>query len=210
MTRRAYLPAVASAISFRRTSTTRRSRSSGSGCSGVKRIVVGSLLAYPAAQIETALAATARQLVTVEGGEGVLTTIWHTYGIIERYTQGEIDAVYIVSNEFKSILAPRIMVHKILPIEPAAGMDMVALRKQYGRRLALLGGIDKHVLRRSKEGIRRELERDHPEGRVTPQMLELGQDPGELREMVAGLLKDVVGLAVAEVSPPLLTAMWRS
>ena len=37
-------------------------------------------------------------------------------------------------------------------------MDMVALRKQYGRRLALLGGIDKHVLRRSQEEIRRELE----------------------------------------------------
>jgi uroporphyrinogen-III decarboxylase len=44
------------------------------------------------------------------------------------------------------------------PAEPAAGMDIVALRKQYGTRLALLGGIDKHVLRRSKEEIRRELE----------------------------------------------------
>ncbi len=44
------------------------------------------------------------------------------------------------------------------PFEPAAGMDMVAVRKQYGNRLAILGGIDKHVLRRSKAEIDRELE----------------------------------------------------
>ncbi len=49
-------------------------------------------------------------------------------------------------------------VNAMHPMEPAAGMDIVAVRKQYGRRLALLGGIDKHVLRRSREEIRRELE----------------------------------------------------
>ena len=43
-------------------------------------------------------------------------------------------------------------------MEPAAGMDIVKVRNQYGRRLAVLGGIDKHVLRRSREEIRRELE----------------------------------------------------
>ncbi|HUU58252.1 MAG TPA: uroporphyrinogen decarboxylase family protein [Phycisphaerae bacterium] len=46
----------------------------------------------------------------------------------------------------------------IIPMEPAAGMDVVRLRKKYGRRLAMQGGIDKHVLRRSKPEIRRELE----------------------------------------------------
>lgn len=44
------------------------------------------------------------------------------------------------------------------PMEPAAGMDVVELRKKYGNRLALKGGIDKHVLRQSKEDIRKELE----------------------------------------------------
>ena len=44
------------------------------------------------------------------------------------------------------------------PMEPAAGMDVVALRKGYGERLAMLGGIDKHVLRQDKAAIRRELE----------------------------------------------------
>ena len=37
-------------------------------------------------------------------------------------------------------------------------MDIVAVRQQYGSRLALLGGIDKFVLGRGPEEIRRELE----------------------------------------------------
>jgi len=44
------------------------------------------------------------------------------------------------------------------PMEPAAGMDVVRLRKQYDTRLAMLGGIDKHVVRRSRKEIRAELE----------------------------------------------------
>lgn len=44
------------------------------------------------------------------------------------------------------------------PAEPAAGMDIVALRKQYGERLAFKGGIDKHVLRQGRTAIRNELE----------------------------------------------------
>lgn len=49
-------------------------------------------------------------------------------------------------------------VNVMFPCEPAAGMDIVALRKQYGHRLAFIGGIDKHVLRRSLEEIVAELE----------------------------------------------------
>ncbi len=37
--------------------------------------------------------------------------------IIERYTKGEIDAVYIVFNEFKSVIAQRLVVSRVLPIE---------------------------------------------------------------------------------------------
>jgi len=43
------------------------------------------------------------------------------------------------------------------PMEPAAGMDIVELRKQYGTRLAIRGGIDKHVLREGTDAIRKEL-----------------------------------------------------
>ncbi|MBI3959537.1 MAG: hypothetical protein HY328_12080 [Chloroflexi bacterium] len=44
------------------------------------------------------------------------------------------------------------------PIEPASHMDIVALRAKYGERLAFYGGIDKHVLRGSREEIVAELE----------------------------------------------------
>jgi uroporphyrinogen-III decarboxylase len=48
--------------------------------------------------------------------------------------------------------------NQMYPMEPAAGMDIVEVRKKYGNKLVLKGGIDKHVLRMSKEDIRRELE----------------------------------------------------
>ena len=44
------------------------------------------------------------------------------------------------------------------PLEPAAGMDIVRLRERYGKRLAFYGGIDKHVIRKSREDIVAELE----------------------------------------------------
>ena len=44
------------------------------------------------------------------------------------------------------------------PCEPVGGMDMVQLRQKYGKKLYFKGGIDKHVLRKDKESIRKELE----------------------------------------------------
>ena len=44
------------------------------------------------------------------------------------------------------------------PMEAAADMDIVALRKKYGQRLAMKGGIDKFAVKAGKEAIRAELE----------------------------------------------------
>jgi hypothetical protein len=49
-------------------------------------------------------------------------------------------------------------VNLLFPMEPAANMDMVRVRQEYGTRLAMMGGIDKHVLRREPEEITAELE----------------------------------------------------
>jgi uroporphyrinogen-III decarboxylase len=49
-------------------------------------------------------------------------------------------------------------VNVFYPCEPAADMDIVELRRKYGRKIAMIGGIDKHVLRRSKGEILKELE----------------------------------------------------
>ncbi len=46
----------------------------------------------------------------------------------------------------------------IYPMEPAAGMDVVALRERYSERLGMKGGIDKFVLMRDRSAIDAELE----------------------------------------------------
>jgi hypothetical protein len=49
-------------------------------------IAVASAIDYPGLQLKTATIATARQLISVRTGEGVLNSIWHTYGTIRRFT----------------------------------------------------------------------------------------------------------------------------
>ena len=44
--------------------------------------------------------------------------------LIRRYTHGEIDAVYLVFNEFKSVIAQRLVVERILPIEQIGDPDI--------------------------------------------------------------------------------------
>ncbi|MFP4377046.1 MAG: hypothetical protein ACLFP4_08385 [Spirochaetales bacterium] len=48
-------------------------------------------------------------------------------------------------------------VNSVLPNEPAAGMDIVALREKYGSALKLVGGLDKFAVRESTAAIDREL-----------------------------------------------------
>jgi hypothetical protein len=59
----------------------------------MRTIVLGSLREYPALQATAAMRAAARQLVQVGSGEGVLATMWHTYGIVERYTPSVVPAM---------------------------------------------------------------------------------------------------------------------
>ena len=53
-------------------------------------------------------------------------------------------------------------VNVMYPMEPAAGMDIVEVRRAYGTKLAFWGGIDKHVIRRGPEEIEAELEYKTP------------------------------------------------
>jgi hypothetical protein len=52
----------------------------------MEHIALNSIASYPALQIKMAAVATARQLIDVHTGEGVVNTIWHTYAIIEQRT----------------------------------------------------------------------------------------------------------------------------
>jgi F-type H+-transporting ATPase subunit gamma len=104
---------------------------------------------YPAANIQTrSLAETEESLDTrPESGEraaeiqitgehvGVLGKLQFTQarriaeGVIERYKREEIDAVYVVFNEFKSVIAQRLVVEQILPIE-TIGEPVVRLSEE--------------------------------------------------------------------------------
>jgi hypothetical protein len=46
----------------------------------------------------------------------------------------------------------------MFPCEPAAGMDAVEVRKTYGQRLGIVGGLDKFALLKGRQAIRAELE----------------------------------------------------
>jgi F-type H+-transporting ATPase subunit gamma len=46
--------------------------------------------------------------------------------IVERYTDSEIDSVYLVYNEFKSVIAQRVVVEKLLPIRKLGSHEITA------------------------------------------------------------------------------------
>jgi F-type H+-transporting ATPase subunit gamma len=48
------------------------------------------------------------------------------YSIIARYERAEIDAVYIVYNEFKSVISQRVVVEKLLPIRKLGSQEITA------------------------------------------------------------------------------------
>ncbi|MDE3103645.1 MAG: F0F1 ATP synthase subunit gamma [Acidobacteriota bacterium] len=67
--------------------------------------------------------------------------------VIERYEREEIDAVYVVYNEFKSVIAQRLVVEKLLPIrklgthEITAAEEMTEEEREAAGRAALSSGV---------------------------------------------------------------------
>jgi F-type H+-transporting ATPase subunit gamma len=61
---------------------------------------------------------------------GVLGKVDHNFadtlgqGVIARYCRGEIDAVYILFNEFKSVIAQRLVAERLLPIKEIGEVDV--------------------------------------------------------------------------------------
>jgi len=68
--------------------------------------------------------------------------------IIERYTDEQIDAVYIIYNEFKSVIAQRLVVDRILPVgeigkdEHAQAEEVTDEEKQRRAQAAQSAGVD--------------------------------------------------------------------
>ena len=73
------------------------------------------------------------------------------HSIIERYTRAEIDSVYVVYNEFKSVIAQRVVVEKLLPIrklgspEITVAEEMTEEQKEAAGHAARTAGVSVNV-----------------------------------------------------------------
>jgi len=78
---------------------------------------------YRSAEARTVDSQQAAEITIVGEQIGVLNKVEYSLAgaaaerIIERYTRGEIDSVYVLFNEFKSVIAQRLVVEQVLPIE---------------------------------------------------------------------------------------------
>ena len=81
-----------------------------------------------------------------------------TENVIARYKREEIDAVYVLFNEFKSVIAQRLVVEQILPIEqigdPAVRMseEMTEEEKKRAKQAAVSAGAGLHSTEGEVEG----------------------------------------------------------
>jgi F-type H+-transporting ATPase subunit gamma len=71
--------------------------------------------------------------------------------VISRYCREEIDAVYIVFNEFKSVIAQRLIVEQVLPIEQIGEQavrlveEMTEEEKKKAKEAAITAGVGMHT-----------------------------------------------------------------
>ena len=78
---------------------------------------------YPSAEPRTAESTESPRITIIGEQIGVLNKVDYSLAsalaerVIERYTNQEIDSVYVVYNEFKSVIAQRLVVEQVLPIE---------------------------------------------------------------------------------------------
>jgi len=82
--------------------------------------------------------------------------------INEKLKSHGIDIIFVDSDGDISKLIPLFIesgINGVLPLEVASGMDAVKLRKEYGRDLLMIGGIDKRQLAKDKKAIEDEVKK---------------------------------------------------
>ena len=80
--------------------------------------------------------------------------------VTEHFRKHGIHHLFLDSDGNLEVLIPLLIecgITSIVPLEQAAGMDPVKLRKEYGKDLTFGGGIDKRVLIKDKKAIEKEL-----------------------------------------------------
>src|SRR5437763_5275960 len=90
---------------------------------------------FRAAESTSAGAGSDSQVTLVGEHVGVLNKIDYALAseiseqLIERYTHAEIDSVYLVYNEFKSVIAQRLIVEQLLPIEQIGAPEIAQAKE---------------------------------------------------------------------------------
>ena len=82
----------------------------------------------------------------------------HYRRITDRLHKAGIDVLMLDSDGMVEKLIPcwlDVGINCIYPMEVAAGMDVVSLRRSFGRDLLMAGGMDKRVLATSKDAVKR-------------------------------------------------------
>ncbi len=74
--------------------------------------------------------------------------------IVERYTRAEIDSVYVVYNEFKSVISQRVVVEKLLPIRKLGSQEITVAEEMTEEQIEAAGHAARTV-RRQLAGTRR-------------------------------------------------------
>lgn len=86
----------------------------------------------------------------------------HYVKICEFLRRNGVEIIFVDSDGYIDELIPLWMevgINAFSPLEVAAGMDGISLKKKYGNNIILLGNIDKRALLKSKNEIDREIEK---------------------------------------------------
>jgi F-type H+-transporting ATPase subunit gamma len=130
---------------------------------------------------------------------GVLGKVDHNFAntlsqnLIARYTRGEIDAVYILFNEFKSVIAQRLVAERLLPIKEIGEIDvqMAEEASEEERKKRIEAAKTAHVGLRAMDTSAAD---EAAAGFVTSPVDYIYEQPPE--QLFAGILPKYVGIQI--------------
>jgi len=154
---------------------------------------------FPMAEPRTAESAIAARITIIGERVGVFNKVDHALAtevaerVIERYAKEEIDAVYLIYNEFKSVIQQRLVVERVLPIveigktQQQVARELTQKEKEEAQKAAISAGVGM----RSTEG--REIDSVAAKFATAPVDYIYEQSPGELFN---DLLPKYVGIQI--------------
>jgi len=154
---------------------------------------------FPAAEPRSAESTEAARTTIIGEQIGVLNKLEYAVGggiaerVVERYSKCEIDAVYLLYNEFKSVISQRLVVERVLPIEEVGEVTVAQAEKmsEEERRRALEAAKGAGVSVRAADTT--EADRVAAQFAAAPVDYIYEQPPGEL---FRALLPKYVGIQI--------------